>query len=260
MITIDNLAYRSKIRGADPKAKMFLAFAPIVLCIWFDDFSVSLITLFVMSFLTVKYSGAGVGEFFKYMAIPFSFLIISAAAVMAGRFPGDAELLTGISIGDYKYGVGYDTFYRGMKLAVRCLACLSCMYFFSFNTPMDDIFTVLETSRLPKVVVSLTELIYSYIFILLGEASRMAVAQKSRLGYGSFRSALYCVSILAGSLFIRAYDRAERSYEALASRGYEDHAVFAGNLPSGGRRFYFMGSALALLLIIAGFLEKTVPK
>lgn len=256
MVAIDSFAYASKISGIDPKAKIFFAFVPLVLCIGFDDFFISVITIIVMTFMTVKYSAVSFFTFYKFMAVPLFFLVIGVLAVMVGRFQADAQLLAGFSIGSYKYGVSVETFYEGGRLAARALACLSCLYFFSFNTPMAHFFSMLERSPLPKVITSLMELIYRYIFILLDEALRINVAQHSRLGYGSFKSSLYCVSLLAGSLFIRSYDRALRAYAALESRCFEGSVGFHGTELSGGGYFYLVGAAFAVFLIIIGIFGK----
>lgn len=258
MNSIDSFAYASKISGIDPKAKIFFAFMPLILCIGFDDFLVSIVTIIVMTFMTVKYAKVTFVTFYKFMAIPLFFLILGVIAVMVGRFHEDARLLVGVSIGSYKYGVSLETFYEGARLAARAFACLSCLYFFSFNTPMVHFFSMLERSPLPKVVTSLMELIYRYIFILLYEATRINIAQRSRLGYGSFKSSLYCVSLLAGSLFIRSYDRAGRAYSALESRCFDGKIGFQGDELEKGNYFYAIGAAFAVLLIIIGIFGKYI--
>lgn len=48
----------------------------------------------------------------------------------------------------------------------------------------------------------------------------MQEAQKVRLGYCNWRLSMNSLSILGACVIIRAYDRAERVYEAMLVRGY----------------------------------------
>jgi len=75
-------------------------------------------------------------------------------------------------------------------------------------------------------------LVYRYIFVLLDEVITMREAQRIRLGYRNWKSSLKSVIDLGGNLILRAYDRAERVYEAMVVRGYagENRAIFWGKL------------------------------
>lgn len=260
MLAIDSFAYASKLRRVDPKAKFFLAGLPLILCIAFDSFAVSLVTIAFMAVLTTMYSAVSLGVFYKYMTIPLVFLVMGVAAVTVGQFPPGTELLVDVRIGGYSYGVSGETLILGAKLALRSLACLSCLYFFSFNTSMGDIFSGLEKTPLPKVVITLAALIYRYIFILLEEAGRIDRAQRSRLGYNSFKSSLNCMAMLMGNLFIRSYFRADRVYNALESRNFDGAVVLSDEDYERGVRFYALGALLAILLTIAWSVERFADK
>ena len=69
-------------------------------------------------------------------------------------------------------------------------------------------------------MVELALIMYRYIFLMFEEATRIRSAQKSRLGYVSFKNSLRSISTLGGMLILRSYDRAERSFAAMRCRGY----------------------------------------
>ncbi len=76
----------------------------------------------------------------------------------------------------------------------------------------------------------------------------MREAQKVRMGYHSWRQSMKSLSVLGASLVLRAYDRAERVFEAMSSRGY------AGTMPISYRtgldgRDRLAASCLAVLLL-----------
>lgn len=61
------------------------------------------------------------------------------------------------------------------------------MYFLALNTPVTDVTMALERMHVPHLLVELMELIYRFIFVLTETASRIRLAQESRLGYQGLR-------------------------------------------------------------------------
>jgi cobalt/nickel transport system permease protein len=85
---------------------------------------------------------------------------------------------------------------------------------------MSDLFQVLNHTKLSPIIVTLMELIYRYIFVLLDEVERMNIAKDSRLGNCNYKTALRSMGELISMLFLRAYQRSDRIHAALESRGY----------------------------------------
>jgi cobalt/nickel transport system permease protein len=88
------------------------------------------------------------------------------------------------------------------------------------STPANKLLLVASWFRVPKIFVELALIIYRYIFVLLEEILTIRDAQKVRLGYRNWRQSMRSISMLGGSLILRAYDRAERVFEAMIARGY----------------------------------------
>lgn len=108
-------------------------------------------------------------------------------------------------------------------LGVLCAVCLSA------TTPAREILRGLERLRMPSLLVQIISFMIRYVNVVSDEMSRMAVARASRgfeaTGVRSWR----LLGQVAGALFIRCYERGERVYLAMLSRGY------AGSLPDGGQ-------------------------
>jgi cobalt/nickel transport system permease protein len=112
------------------------------------------------------------------------------------------------------------------------------------TTSFPDVLHGLERMRAPRLLVLIAAFMYRYLFVIADEARRMRVALAAR-GYRP-RHALQAAAIgrVAISLFLRTYDRAERVYVAMLSRGY------AGSTPRLNALVF--GRADALFLAAVG--------
>ncbi len=97
-----------------------------------------------------------------------------------------------------------------------------------------DIVAALRWFRVPALLVAVLEMMYRYVFLLGAEARRMLEARRSRSaalpglssgGTVSWRARV--TGQMAGSLFVRTLNRAERVHMAMASRGYDGIAVLS---------------------------------
>lgn len=178
------------------------------------------------------------------MLIPFSFLVMGIIPVLI-TFVQDDSII--ILIERFNIGITDKSLETSINLFFRAVSAVSITYFLALSTPMVSFFESLYKLKLPKLFISLMELIYRYIFILIDEAAAMYKAQKLRLGYRNFKSSLHCVSELAAMLFIRAYKRADFSYQALLSRGYDGEIITISQDYEKAHIFY------VLIFFVAGF-------
>jgi cobalt/nickel transport system permease protein len=89
------------------------------------------------------------------------------------------------------------------------------------TTTSRELPVALSRLGVPGMVTSMLVLMIRYVDLLAAEASRMRTARLSR---GDAPSALHQAGATAksvGSLFLRAYERGERVYLAMMSRGFD---------------------------------------
>ncbi len=98
----------------------------------------------------------------------------------------------------------------------------AALFVLGCTTPMVDILAGLRRMRVPDAAVEIASLTYRLLFVLLGTARAIHEAQTARLGYTTYRRWLSSLAVLAGSLFVRSWERARRMEEGLAGRGYVD--------------------------------------
>ncbi|HEX2314923.1 MAG TPA: cobalt ECF transporter T component CbiQ [Thermomonospora sp.] len=79
----------------------------------------------------------------------------------------------------------------------------------------------LERLRLPPLLVQIATFMLRYADVIVGEMRRMKVARASRGFDGRDVRAFGVLARSAGALFLRSYERGERVYLAMLSRGYD---------------------------------------
>jgi cobalt/nickel transport system permease protein len=258
MIAIDEIAYNSKISKTNPKIKIAFGIIPLFICIFFNAFSVSILAIFIMGIVTLKYSKITFKKYIFFLLIPFSFLILGTITIIFNRFEQTEQLLIGFSLFGYKYGITQTSLKAGGLLILKALGTVSCMYFVALNTPMNDIIKALQDFKVPNILISLMELIYRYIFVILEETNKIRIAQDSRLGYIDFKTSIKSLGTLIGTLFLRTYLKCDKIYQALVSRGYEGDikTIKQKYLPS--RKILVFGIITSLILIFFGVWERGI--
>ncbi|OGB61394.1 MAG: cobalt ECF transporter T component CbiQ [Caldithrix sp. RBG_13_44_9] len=79
----------------------------------------------------------------------------------------------------------------------------------------------LEKLRVPPIMTAIVSFMYRFIFLLIDEVERMLMAYQSRYLRLSLGKRLKIIANMIGMLFIRTYERGERIYLAMESRGFQ---------------------------------------
>ncbi len=134
-------------------------------------------------------------------------------------------------------------------LAKSWLSVLSLILLTS-TTNFASLLLGLERLRMPRVMIMLLSFMYRYIFIITHEAMRMKQARDSR-GYRSgWLRQMSTVGNMIGTLFIRSYERGERIYVAMVSRGFDGHSRTLNSLQFGQMDIFFITGMILVLGII----------
>lgn len=127
-------------------------------------------------------------------------------------------------------------------------ACL--LVWLSLTTPAPRLFKGLRALRLPDIILTMLTFTYRFADVLRAQVRSMRAAIASRApGLRGWRL-VRLLGNLAGSLFVRSYERGERVHAAMLSRGYD------GTLPSAEplRASPADALAMAVALCVAGAL------
>lgn len=236
--------------GFDPKGKLFFALLPLVITLLASKVAISLVTLVGMAIITVRFSSVNFRNFASLFAIPLGFLAIGTVTIIIGRYSIGTDLIVSFNLENYAYGISRDSLIMGINIVCRSLASVSCMYFISLNIPMVELFGVLRFWRVPRLIVSLMELIYRYIFVVLEESSKIWIAQNSRGACFGFSQRLRGCSYLISSLLQRSFARSYRVMAALESRGYDGEFYALEKSYNPSKIFYGLGLGLSFILVV----------
>ncbi len=106
-------------------------------------------------------------------------------------------------------------------LVTRSSLCLFTIILLTSTTPFAEILRCMRRIRIPALLVTVLALMYRYIFVLIEETERMRRARSSRTFRASRRRSWKSLAAVAGQLFARSSERAERIYAAMCARGWK---------------------------------------
>jgi cobalt/nickel transport system permease protein len=148
----------------------------------------------------------------KRATIELPFILLAVTLPFAGH--GERITWLGMSLSvDGLYGA-WNIFIKGTLGVVASLLLAA-------TTSMRDLIVGLDRLRCPRVFTQIAMFMLRYLDILADDARRMRIARLSR-GYDPrFLWQVKAFAVGVGALFLRAYERGERVYLAMVSRGYD---------------------------------------
>jgi len=127
---------------------------------------------------------------------------------------------------DVSHRFGFITIYeQGLEkfLLINIKAVLAIFMSLLITTTTDLMLLLkgMESLKIPKLVISIVSFMYRFIFLLIDEVERMILAYQSRYFKLSLKNRIKTFANMIGVLFIRTYERGERIYLAMESRGFK---------------------------------------
>jgi len=89
------------------------------------------------------------------------------------------------------------------------------------TTPLTQLLAALESLRVPRLLILVTQFVYRYLFVISEQAQHMRLAAKSRGAHRAARARGFNAAAGALSvLFVRSWERADGIYRAMLARGF----------------------------------------
>lgn len=107
----------------------------------------------------------------------------------------------------------------------------------SATTPARELIRGFERLRMPTVLVQILSFMIRYVNVVNSEVERMRIARASRGFEARGIGAWPVLARAAGALFIRSYERGERVFLAMTSRGYDGRMPGSEQLASTPRQW-----------------------
>ena len=252
MFGIDRYAYTNRLRKVHPAEKLALALVAIFACSVSVGRLPSLLVIFLMAGLAVLRAGIPLLFYLRLLGVPGSFLAAGVLTV-AVSFSREADLfLWGFKIGDYALGITPAGLHTAVNLFCKSLGAVSCLYFLSLTTPAVEMIAVLKKLRLPPLFIELMSLVYRFVFVLFETAGKIYVAQSSRWGYATAKTAYFSLGQLVSNLFTKSYGQSRMLFTALSARCYTGELnVLPEEYPLSVKNFILI-AVVGLVLLAAG--------
>lgn len=220
MLNLDRYAYSNALKNVHPIEKFFFAMATMIICLVANSLLVSLVVIILMTGVSVLMGKIPLRFYVRLMLIPASFLVVATTTIAINIVDNSSHVLWGWQFFNVTIGVTIQSMHTALKLLLRSLAALCCLYFLTLTTPSVEIISILRKLKFPELFIDLMSLIYRFLFVLLETANQIHTAQTVRLGYTSIRQSYRSMGQLVVNLFLNSYQRAMHLYTALEARGY----------------------------------------
>ena len=152
----------------------------------------------------------------KRLVIELPFLLFAVFLPVVGH--GERVEVLGVSLAVGGLWGAWNILVKG-TLGVTASAILAA------TTPVAELLGGLDRLRLPRALTTIAGFMIRYADVIADEVRRMRIARISRGHDPRWIWQARAVASSAGTLFIRSYERGERVYLAMVSRGY------AGSMP-----------------------------
>jgi cobalt/nickel transport system permease protein len=135
--------------------------------------------------------------------------------------------LVSLSLGALSLSVTAAGLERFLSIAFKSWLSVQMAILLTATTPLVDLLVAMHALRLPRLLTAVLSLMWRYLAVLADEALRMLRAREARsaslqgAGGGSLSWRARVTGAMAGTLFLRGYERSERIYSAMLARGYD---------------------------------------
>ncbi|MDO8734587.1 MAG: cobalt ECF transporter T component CbiQ [Elusimicrobiota bacterium] len=206
---------------------------------------------------------------FNFFAVAFLLILflMAVSKVPLKHFAGNVRNVMPFAV----LVVIFVPFFSDKKLAkyvmtntlVKSFLSVLILTVFSATTRFSDFLAAISKLGFPKIFVMILSFMYRYIFVLVEEKERMTRAALSRYyeeapGFAKFlrlKKWYYkTAGNIIGSFFVRTYDRSERIYYAMCSRGFDGDIKTMELLTLKMRDIFFLTGFSSLLLLMKIYL------
>lgn len=218
---------QSRIHNLDPRVKVLVTITFILSNAILPDGSWP---AFALAWLVLLFandqSELGLGFTLKrsFVALPFALVAVSAIFSPLGE-PLAEWNLGFIMLIPTDIGV-----IRFLSILVRSWLSVQMAILLVATTQFPDLIHTFEHLRVPRILTSIIAFLYRYLFIITDEVFRLLRARDARSASlpgvkrgGSIFWRAKVTGSMVGQLFLRSYERSDRIYNAMISRGYTGH-------------------------------------
>lgn len=243
----------SPVHALDARIKLVLAVACILTASLMPVGAwAAYVLLFAIVLSAVILSDLGVRYVLARASLAFPF-VLAAAPLMLTEGP---PLLATLPVGPWVLQFSQDGVVRFASIAIKSWISVQAAIVLSSSTSFPDLLFAMRALRVPRLLVAIFGLMWRYLFVLVDEVLRLMRARAARSGEtgepgrrigGSLAWRARVTGGMAGNLFLRALERGDRIYLAMAARGYDGEVRHFPLPPLTGRHWATLGAGMLML-------------
>ncbi len=218
---------QSRIHNLDPRVKVLVTVTFILSNAILPDGSWP---AFALAWLVLLFandqSNLGLEFTFKRSFVALPFALVAVSAIFSPLGDPLAEWNLGfITLIPTDFGL-----IRFMSILVRSWLSVQMAILMVATTKFPDLIHAFEHLKVPRILTTVIAFLYRYLFVLTDEGFRLLRARDARSAGlpgnksgGSIQWRARTTGSMVGQLFLRSYERSDRIYQAMISRGYTGH-------------------------------------
>lgn len=231
----------SPLHRIDARAKILVNLIFIVCVVSLGRYELAALFPFFI-FPVVMIAGGGLPVRFLVLKILLVIPFVLVVAVFNPLLDRDIVAI----VGPLQVSGGWVSFF---SIMLRSLLTVASALILVSLTGFPALCRGLAQLGLPKLFVSQLLFLYRYLFVLAEEGARLKLARDQRC-FGGHGTGIGAFGPMAGHLLLRSWERAERVYRSMLSRGFagEFNCPYVSSFNAGDALF-LLGWGLALLAI-----------
>lgn len=247
----------SLVHRLDARVKIVLTAALILSTSLLPDGAWPAYLLLLAMLLAVEIiSELGISYVLKRSALAAPFVL--AALPLVFIYPG--ETLATLKVGQVQVALSLPGCVRFFSIALKSWISVQAAIVLASSTAFPDLLVAMRALKIPRIMVSIFSLMWRYLFVLADEMLRMNRARLARSGIsdqpglkrgGSLAWRAGVTGNMAGSLFLRAFERSDRIYNAMLARGYDGEVRVAPLPPIGWAGWVTLLLGLSAILFVS---------
>ncbi len=252
----------SPVHHLDPRVKLILTLSFILATTLIAPGAWPIYVLLLALILAVEIaSELGVGFVWRRSALALPFVGAAVPIIFSAR----GTALFSVPLGPWLLTVTQAGVERFISILLKSWLSVQAAVLLASTTTFPDLLLAMRGVRMPRLLVAIIGLMWRYLFVLADEALRLLRARAARSsqlptsgrqGGGSLAWRARVTGGMAGNLFLRSFERADRIYGAMASRGYdgEVRALSMSPLTPAAWLAMVLGLLILSLLVVLSYL------
>jgi cobalt/nickel transport system permease protein len=244
----------SFIHRLDPRVKAVVTVVFIISNALLPDgawMAFALAWLFLLAANVLSHLGIAYTLKRSLVALPFALIAVTVLFSIPGK------PVANFSIAMWNFVITDAGLLRFVSIIIRSWLSVQLAILLVATTRFPDLIHALEHLRVPAILTTIIAFLYRYLFVLTDEVLRLLRARESRSagspGKRSGGGVLWRAKIagnMAGQLFLRSYERSDRIYNAMVSRGYSGHLYTLNPHEMKPRDYFVTAFAIAIIFIV----------